>query len=105
DNVSTSEHSATVETSAYVQTKTPYKPQQDLISYQSAPTGFQPVFTELVARHGSRGLSSIKYDLALYNLWKQAKADHALTPLGEQLGADIEAMMKANILLGYGVTG
>ena len=32
DNVSTSEHSATVETSAYVQTKTPYKPQQDLNS-------------------------------------------------------------------------
>lgn len=105
DNDSTSEHSAAVETSAYVQTKTPYKPQQDLNSYQSAPTGFQPVFTELVARHGSRGLSSIKYDLALYNLWKQAKADHALTPLGEQLGADIEAMMKVNILLGYGVSG
>jgi len=59
----------------------------------------------LVARHGSRGLSSLKYDLALYNLWKQAKTENALTPLGEQLGADLEAMMKANILLGYGVEG
>ena len=58
-----------------------------------------------MARHGSRGLSSLKYDLALYNLWKQAKAENALTPLGEQLGADLEAMMKANILLGYGVEG
>lgn len=91
--------------SKYYQTKTPYQPQQDLKSYEQAPTGFQPVFTELVARHGSRGLSSLKYDLALYNLWKQAKVENALTPLGEQLGADLEAMMKANILLGYGVEG
>ncbi|MBK5646204.1 MAG: histidine-type phosphatase, partial [Acinetobacter sp.] len=91
--------------SKYYQTKTPYQPQQDLNKYEAIPLGFQPVFTELVARHGSRGLSSIKYDLALYNLWKQAKAEHALTPLGEKLGADLETMMKANILLGYGVEG
>lgn len=91
--------------SKYYQTKTPYQPQQNLNKYEAIPSGFQPVFTELVARHGSRGLSSIKYDLALYNLWKQAKAEQALTPLGEQLGADLESMMKANILLGYGVEG
>lgn len=91
--------------SKYYQTKTPYQPQQDLKKYEAIPQGFQPVFTELVARHGSRGLSSIKYDLALYNLWKQAKAENALTPLGEKLGADLESMMKANILLGYGVDG
>lgn len=91
--------------SKYYQTKTPYQPQQDLKKYEAIPQGFKPVFTELVARHGSRGLSSIKYDLALYNLWKQAKAENALTPLGEKLGADLESMMKANILLGYGVDG
>ncbi|MGN5764241.1 histidine-type phosphatase [Acinetobacter calcoaceticus] len=91
--------------SKYYQTKTPYQPQQDLNKYEAIPPGFQPVFTELVARHGSRGLSSMKYDLALYNLWKQAKAEQALTPLGEKLGADLESMMKANILLGYGVEG
>ncbi|MBJ8417312.1 histidine-type phosphatase [Acinetobacter courvalinii] len=91
--------------SKYYQTKTPYQPQQDLNKYEATPPGFQPVFTELVARHGSRGLSSMKYDLALYNLWKQAKAEQALTPLGEKLGADLESMMKANILLGYGVEG
>lgn len=92
-------------TTKYYQTKTPYQPQQTLNDYQQPPTGFNPVFTEMVARHGSRGLSSMKYDLALYNLWKQAKAENALTPLGETLGADLEKMMKANILLGYGVTG
>ena len=91
--------------SKYYQTKTPYQPQQEIKNYEQTPNGFQPVFTELVARHGSRGLSSLKYDLALYNLWKQAKAENALTPLGEQLGDDLEAMMKANILLGYGVEG
>lgn len=91
--------------SKFYQTKTPYQPQQEIKTYQQIPEGYQAVFTELVARHGSRGLSSIKYDLALYNLWKQAKAENALTPLGEQLGADIEAMMKANILLGYGIDG
>lgn len=93
------------DTSLYFQTKTPYTPQQTLSSYEAAPTGYSPVFTELVARHGSRGLSSIKYDLALYNLWQKAKAENALTSLGEQLGPDLEAMMKANILLGYGVDG
>ncbi|ENX41311.1 histidine-type phosphatase [Acinetobacter sp. NIPH 2100] len=97
--------SQTITESKYYQTKTPYQPQQDLNKYEAIPQGFQPVFTELVARHGSRGLSSIKYDLALYNLWKQAKAENALTPLGEKLGADLESMMKANILLGYGVEG
>ncbi|MCH7313179.1 histidine-type phosphatase [Acinetobacter sp. ANC 3882] len=97
--------SETITESKYYQTKTPYQPQQDLKKYEAIPQGFQPVFTELVARHGSRGLSSIKYDLALYNLWKQAKAENALTPLGEKLGADLESMMKANILLGYSVEG
>ena len=29
--------------SKYYQTKTPYQPQQDLKSYEQAPTGFQPV--------------------------------------------------------------
>ena len=91
--------------SLYLQTKQPYQPQQKLSSYEAMPTGYRPVFTELVARHGSRGLSSIKYDLALYNMWLKAKQENALTPLGEQLGADLEAMMKANILLGYGVEG
>lgn len=105
DHVESQNPPETNTASKYYQTKTPYQPQQDLKKYEVIPQGFQPVFTELVARHGSRGLSSIKYDLALYNLWKQAKAENALTPLGEKFGADLESMMKANILLGYGVEG
>nr|WP_058642201.1 histidine-type phosphatase [Pseudacidovorax intermedius] len=92
-------------TDRYYQTKAPYRPQQDVSSYEAAPAGFSPVAVQLVARHGSRGLSSLKYDLAVYNMWAKAQADGALTPLGQQLGADVLAIMKANFLLGYGVAG
>ena len=105
DNKSPTETLPPTESSLYLQTKQPYQAQQKLASYEALPNGYNVVFTELVARHGSRGLSSIKYDLALYNMWLKAKQENALTPLGEKLGADLEAMMKANILLGYGVEG
>ena len=89
----------------YYQTKTPYAPQQDPATYAAPPAGFQPIFTQLVARHGSRGLTSMKNDAALYAMWRQAAAQDALTPLGRELGPDILALMKANALLGYGVAG
>ena len=89
----------------YYQTKTPYAPQQDPATYAAPPAGFQPIFTQLVARHGSRGLTSMKNDAALYMMWQQAAAQDALTPLGRELGPDILALMKANALLGYGVAG
>ncbi|WP_085315677.1 hypothetical protein [Derxia lacustris] len=89
----------------WYQTKAPYRPQQDAASYEAAPAGYSPVFTQLVARHGSRGLSSLKYDAAVYNMWKQAEADGALTALGAKLGPDVLKLMKANFLLGYGVSG
>lgn len=89
----------------FYQTKTPYAPQQASASYETAPAGYTAVYTEMLARHGSRGLSSFKTDLALYKLWQLAAQQDALSPLGRQLGPDIEAMMKANALLGYGVDG
>jgi len=89
----------------YYQTKTPYQPQQASASYEAAPQGYRAIYTQLLARHGSRGLSSMKTDLALYNLWQLAGKEKALTPLGAQLGDDLLQMMKANALLGYGVAG
>ncbi|WP_334043257.1 histidine-type phosphatase [Burkholderia ambifaria] len=89
----------------YYQTKTPYRPQQDAATYEAPPAGYAPVYTELVARHGSRGLSGFKYDGAIYSMLVKAEADGALTALGAQLKADTYAMMKANALLGYGVPG
>lgn len=89
----------------YYQTKTPYQPQQTSASYEAAPQGYRALYTQLLARHGSRGLSSMKTDLALYQLWQLASKEKALTPLGKQLGDDLLQMMKANALLGYGVAG
>ncbi|QTD93101.1 histidine-type phosphatase [Burkholderia anthina] len=89
----------------YYQTKTPYRPQQDAATYEAPPAGYTPVYAELVARHGSRGLSGFKYDGAIYSMLVKAEADGALTALGAQLKADTYAMMKANALLGYGVQG
>ncbi|MET3466345.1 histidine-type phosphatase [Variovorax atrisoli] len=92
-------------TDRYYQTKAPYRPQQDVSTYEAPPAGFSPVYTQMIARHGSRGLSSLKYDLAVYNMWEKARDDGALTPLGQKLGADVLKIMKANFLLGYGVAG
>ena len=93
------------EAATYYQTKTPYRPRQDASTYEAPPAGYAPIHTQMVARHGSRGLSGFKYDGALYDLLRKADADGALTPLGQQLKADALTMMKANALLGYGVTG
>ena len=66
-------------------TKTPYQPAQDPASDEMPPTGYYPVHTQLAARHGSRGLSSPKYDVSMYAIWEQAERDKALTPLGQNL--------------------
>ncbi|HEU6456405.1 MAG TPA: histidine-type phosphatase, partial [Roseateles sp.] len=87
------------------QTKTPYAPQQDTATYEAPPAGYSTVYTELMARHGSRGLSSLKYDLVVYNMWLKAASEGALTDLGLKLGPDVLKLMKANFLLGYGVPG
>jgi hypothetical protein len=90
---------------SYYTTKTPYQPMQDPATISAPPPGFQPVFVETVTRHGSRGLSSVKYDAATLAMWNQASADGALTPLGASLGPDVQAIMRANALLGYKVPG
>lgn len=89
----------------FYQTKTPYQPQQDASRYEAIPTGYQPVSTQLVARHGSRGLASLKYDGALHAMLLKAEADGALTDLGRQLQADTLTLMRANALLGHDMAG
>ncbi|MBA5604667.1 histidine-type phosphatase [Duganella sp. FT3S] len=89
----------------FYQTKTPYQPQQEMARYQPVPAGYHAVQTQMLARHGARGLTGFKTDLALYNLWLQASQEGALTPLGAALGPDLRQLMRANFLLGYGVPG
>lgn len=83
-------------------TKTSYAPFQDLSEYEEVPEGYEAVLVEHVARHGSRFLSSKKYDDLLYQLWEQAKADDGLTELGEELGPELEEITAIHDELGYG---
>lgn len=95
----------TVATPPGLTTKTPYTPRQDAGTYEPAPAGFATVYTELVARHGTRGLSSPGPEVAAYNMWLRASAEGGLTKLGQRLGPDILRIIQANALLGYGVPG
>ena len=90
---------------AYYQTKTPYQPRQEIASYEAVPAGFTPIYTQLLARHGSRGLGKPGSDLAVDAMWQRARAEGALSELGARLGADLQRLMRANALLGYGVAG
>lgn len=83
-------------------TKRVYTPQQASSEYQQPPAGYHLVFTEMVARHGSRALSSPKYDDISLQLWRRAKAMDALTDKGLALGKEIVRMMRTNEKLGYG---
>ncbi len=89
----------------HYQTKTPYPLPQVSAADLAPPPGYRAVHTQLLARHGSRGLTGMKADLALYRLVQLAQQEQALTPLGHALAADIWKMMQANALLGYGVAG
>ena len=84
-------------------TKAVYVARQDADSYEVAPAGFTPVFTELVARHGSRSLSSPKYDVLTKQIWDAASRQGALTDLGQKLGTRVDAVTAANRQLGYGL--
>jgi hypothetical protein len=86
----------------YYSSKTPYEPQQSPAELQTAPAGFLPVYTESVARHGSRALSSFKYDSLTTQIWEQARSEGALTELGTTLGPEVQKLTAANQKLGYG---
>lgn len=88
--------------SLLLSTKTPYAPQQASASYEAPPAGYTAVYSQMLARHGSRGLTSPKGVQSLHALWQQAADANALTPLGRQLGPDLDLMMRANESIGYG---
>ena len=50
-----------------------------LASYSQAPEGYETVYTESMARHGSRGLSSYKYDALLMKMAEAAEADNGFS--------------------------
>ncbi|MET3802717.1 hypothetical protein ABID70_002672 [Clavibacter michiganensis] len=86
----------------YYSSKTPYASRGTAADLAPAPAGFAPVYTESVARHGSRALSSFKYDSLTTQVWEQARSEGALTSLGETLGPEVAKLTAANRELGYG---
>jgi len=82
--------------------KTPYAPRQEAAGYEAAPAGYAPVAVQLVARHGSRGLTKAGSDEAALKLWREAEALGALTPLGQRFGADLQRFMAVQKQVGYG---
>jgi hypothetical protein len=84
-------------------TKTAYRPEGTLASYEHPPAGFRPVFTENVSRHGARTLTNGDDGDALLALWQIAKSDNALTSLGRGLGPQLQALLAANARDGFGL--
>lgn len=66
------------------------------------PPGFEPVFAENVARHGSRTLTSGEALEDAIKLWEKAKAAGALTTVGRTFGPDARALYNAMDKVGYG---
>ena len=96
---------ASAPSESYLTTKTPYRPRQAVTAYTAPPAGFTAVHTQLVARHGTRGMTSMKDDLALLNMCRDAARENALTPLGKSLMADVQRLIEVQLLLGAGIDG
>jgi hypothetical protein len=95
-------HARSIPWDGYLASNTPYAPQQAADTYEPPPPGYAPVFTQLVARHGSRALTSahdIQYTLQLI---AHARAAGAFTELGRELEPRVLSFEQANVHLGYG---
>ncbi len=86
----------------YYTTKTPYTAQERLRDYQPVPHGFRPVFTENVARHGSRAMSDPDDGDAILAVTQRAEAQGALTGLGAALIPEVRTLLTAGASIGYG---
>ena len=87
-------------TTGHYTTKTPYVAPSERAALP--PQGFRPLMVQLVARHGSRPLSSADDDDLSLQVWRQAQVEGALTPLGAALGPVLEDVRAVHERLGYG---
>ncbi|WP_297433276.1 histidine-type phosphatase [uncultured Cetobacterium sp.] len=76
----------------YLGTKQPYNVKE--ISTAPTPNGYKPFFVNHLGRHGSRHLSSPKYDVSLYELLSIAEKEKAITPEGLKLKNSIAQLME-----------
>lgn len=80
-----------VSTFDYLASKTPYPFQET--EYSAAPSGYELAFITHVGRHGSRHLSSAKYDITIKELLDSAAAAGALSARGEALRNDVAELI------------
>ncbi|MEI5520573.1 histidine-type phosphatase [Streptomyces brasiliscabiei] len=83
-------------------TKATYAPRQNARTYQSAPKGFVPVFTENVSRHGSRSATDSSDGDLVLALWDKAESEGQLTSRGREFGPRVRALEAAMAKVGYG---
>ncbi|GGJ28474.1 histidine-type phosphatase [Streptomyces brasiliensis] len=83
-------------------TKAVYEPQQLAQTYEKAPKGFTPVFTQIVSRHGSRAASDSADGDLILKLWQQAESEGQLTQEGRLFGPKVQALLDAMSKVGYG---
>ena len=92
---------------SYYSSKQPYiVPQQALdMSYSAAPEGYTITYTEMLARHGSRGLSSYKYDALLKLMGQTASETGGFVSEEAEATfmANVQAIIDANVGNGYGM--
>ncbi|NEB00169.1 histidine-type phosphatase [Streptomyces sp. SID13726] len=83
-------------------TKAPYEPRQNPRTYQKAPAGFVPVFTENVSRHGSRAATDSEDGDLVLALIAKAGTANGLTAKGRAFGPKVQALQTAMSKVGYG---
>lgn len=91
----------------YYSSKQPYVAPSEATtaSYSQAPEGYETVYTESMARHGSRGLSSYKYDALLAKMAEAAEADNGFKSdaIKSEFMKNLKAITAANVENGYGM--
>ncbi|MGH3457239.1 histidine-type phosphatase [Aeromicrobium sp.] len=85
---------------ANVSTLTPYPVPTP--SDVDAPSGFEPVFAQFVARHGARSLTGGEPLEDVIALWEEAEQADALTETGRRFGPDARALYTAMKEVGFG---
>jgi hypothetical protein len=91
---------ATGDLPPHISTLTPYP--EPKASELKAPDGFEPVFAELVARHGARALTDGELLGDTIAKWEEARDADALTAAGERFGPAAKALQAAMRKVGFG---
>lgn len=91
----------------YYSSKQPYVAPSaaTVASYSKAPEGYEPIYTESMARHGSRGLSSYKYDALLMKMAEAAERDGGFKSdaIKTEFMKNLNGITAANVENGYGM--